>query len=492
MSVIAKELEIASPASLFLEMWERALTSMNAHQRMTASQPDHKFKETVLLALSKDSGQDAYDELVSLLNVSGNLRLASERNGCVLYVMGAIDDLFYEVHPRAQVAAQFRRGERLPAWIKGLRDLRFISGAYVRNERYSLIPRGPLLRSARNENASNAENFLDRFAALCRVPRTLALNDRPILVQQVVIGVDAARGVPSTGISGTEEVVFFPIAERPGDIEMTQRSVAAAEFVDFKLREGLNPAQLLLDSIMLAGKIDIGFAPEFVMPGEQAAILSKGLRSVGKDSPRLLVAGSGQSVEVSVDGLKWNESFVFNQRGHNLWRQRKLWPAGLTAARAAQYGLRGKADRLVMEDSADGDTIVVADIDGLGRCVTLICQDVEGRPLADDLIRHFQPDWVFVPILDPGVVTGRWAHQRTFGLSALSNARFLVASSTALSDNEDPSCGLAIGPKAASEADGDDERVFLELKAPIGDLPAFIKIKWRSGGWQRTNLGAAV
>jgi hypothetical protein len=168
------------------------------------------------------------------------------------------------------------------------------------------------------------------------------------------------------------------------------------------------------------------------------------------------LAGTGHTVECE-DGQAWNEGRVVNGLGAVIWRQRKFWQAGIGKDRAAELNLVFPSDgRFLLEDNASGDEIVVADVDGFGRCIMLICQDVQSRPLSDELIRQFQPDWVFVPILDIGIDEGRWAHARTFELSALSPARFLVSTSTSLAakiGREDVACGLAVGPKGCTEVD---------------------------------------
>ena len=196
------------------------------------------------------------------------------------------------------------------------------------------------------------------------------------------------------------------------------------------------------------------------------------------------MAGSGNSVETQ-DDLPWNEARVLNGVGVELWRQKKIWQAGLDAARAKDLNLNPGPTGRLMEKNHAGTEVVVADIDSLGRCVILICQDIQSYPLASDILRNYQPDWVFVPIMDWGTGTERWAHQRAYELSAISQARFLIASSLSmvekLKKDEQP-CGLAVGPRVGLEED--DGRVC---------EPAFVKssphgyglVEWRST-WGKT------
>jgi hypothetical protein len=152
-----------------------------------------------------------------------------------------------------------------------------------------------------------------------------------------------------------------------------------------------------------------------------------------------------------------------------------------------EYNLSDPGAGLSMEDNCSGNEVCVVDLDGLGRCVILICQDLEADPLAGDLIRNFQPDWVFAPILDRGIDTGRWVHQRAFALSALSPARFIVSCSTALADRAkvtgEIACGMAVGPK---DSFGEDEGRVHAL-AYLVDNADFATLKWREK-WRFTLL----
>ena len=158
--------------------------------------------------------------------------------------------------------------------------------------------------------------------------------------------------------------------------------------------------------------------------------------------------------------------------------------------KAKKFGLSGSGKGLQMENTAGGDEVIVADIDSLGRCVVLICQDVKAQPLSDELIRQFQPDWVFIPVLDTGIAIGRWVHARTLDLSSTSQARFLVASSTALAhkvgSGSAAPCALAVGPKAPS--DDDRGRLFSLTSAVAGSSPGYAIVKWRSGSWDTSTI----
>ncbi|WP_321918021.1 MULTISPECIES: hypothetical protein [unclassified Paraburkholderia] len=244
--------------------------------------------------------------------------------------------------------------------------------------------------------------------------------------------------------------------------------------------------------------IDIAIAPELIVSEQDAGQLA-GLLPQYETVPRLFVCGSGLTADC--DGaqynLPWNESHVLNGVGTVLWRQRKVMLATMSPDRAKECAIAQHDDSSTtfFENTATGDCIVVADIASLGRCVVLICQDLESE-LADTIVRRYQPDWVFTPVLDVGVDEGRWGHRRAFALSGHSFARFLVISSLSLAraanKNNDTPCGMAVGPRDG--LDGDGGRAFALVNAITEQGGAqFGTLTWRddSHPWKQTTVGAA-
>lgn len=474
-----------SIALLFVELWNEA-GKWSPAQRATAEKPNLGFITDISKALEQPNAQAVLQDLKAFLATHA----AGSRKGRVLAVMHAIDQIFYRIHPRALlVSASVASRPNIPEWLRDLRDKRYLSGGYGGNKGFRLVPRGPLARRPRDESASNADSLADRFAALAVVPHRFLQENRPIKILHRLIGLDALRGVMPASDPGRETVAFIPVAERATDLVWDVRTLSGKEFVNFKMASTVEPAAQIIKALSQAGFVDIAMAPEFVMSGEQADKLSSALSQLGSKSPRLLIAGSGPTQETE-EGQSWNEARTLNSYGTELWRQRKIWPAAITGDRAAQYGISSSDTALIFEDTAAGDEIVIVDVDSLGRCVILVCQDIQSYPLSEDLIRQFQPDWVFTPVLDPGVAVGRWVHQRTFSLSAVSQARFLVASSIALAKildpKNEPACGLAVGPLASISPD--EGRIYAEAKIVDGSSPGYVIIRWREGKWKSTTV----
>jgi hypothetical protein len=113
------------------------------------------------------------------------------------------------------------------------------------------------------------------------------------------------------------------------------------------------------------------------------------------------------------------------------------------------------------------------------------------------VISQFQPDWIFVPILDKGIGEGRWTHQRAFELSKLSQARFIATSSIAMCywnkaiPKSVPTVGLAVGPAnlAGSFDDKHLDRAFFEARLASPDHDVVV-IQWGHGDWGQTTLSA--
>jgi hypothetical protein len=502
-----------NPGALFLALWVRA-EKWDSTVRSDEVIPAESFNDVVQNALSKDDDQRAYAALLRQVFPEPAFSLKSV--GRCLFVMRCIDDFFLKIHPRSIIPSPALSGKStIPMWLEALREQRLDAGHYMEAHGLRLVPRGPLLQSQRDELANSAESLADRFAALSVVPATLVHEGRPIAVSQRVIWREHGEGVPAGNHPGREILAGIPIAEADADLSITSKHRLARGFVDYRLHADLNGAQRLIQALEQCGKVDIAVAPELIMTEDHADEIPYRLDASGAVDCRLIVAGSGQT-RATANGRAWNEAQILNGPGAVLWRQRKIWPASIDHRRAKAYGIAdfGPSPDLV-EDTASGDRIEIIDVDSLGRCVVLICQDLMTPQLAPDVIRHFQPDWVFVPILDVGVDAGRWMHAKAFELSALSPARFVVVTSSALAEKvqkakeaeqtkgagkagcqealshgpprkESPAITLAVGQRTgATSGQGRYAQLF---KALPNAAPAHVTFQWPASALMRSTL----
>lgn len=470
-----------SPADLFMENWDLGRRWSGPEVQNFVS-PCAEFKKSVQECLMLSNAVESYGALKNL-QVSEN---DDVRNGRILYILRSIDNFFELVHPRTLNRAKLFDKLPLSHWLRKVLYCRVEYGSFTASETHSLVPRGPLLRSAREDFASSAYSFPDQFGFLSVVTKEIPIDDRPINIITMVLNrsLDQGAGLAPSS-NGCEKVAFIPVAQLDEHLLVTQTEIKNCSYVDFRLDLSLDAAAVI-DTVL----DDVGFA-DIVMSGELvvdagAADRLGPLLGAKPGRTRLLLAGTGNTVEER-DELPWNEARVFNGLGVELWRQRKIWQAGLDSARAKDLGLIPGNDGRVMEQNHAGSEVIVADVDGLGRCVVLICQDIKSAPLASELLRRFQPDWVFVPIMDWGTATERWAHLEAFDLSTISQARFLIASSLSMVEKlkkaEQP-CGLAIGPRFA--ADQDEGRVC--QPAFVNSAPhGYGVVEWR-GEWGKTSV----
>lgn len=422
----------------------------------------------------------------------------SRAAGLILAVMRAIDTVFALAHPRTRtVSPALGAAGSLPRWADGLNQARLRHGCFAENVTHRLIPHGPFARHARGRDAESGDSLRDSFAYLSVAPTSSVHDGRPIQIAMTVIGTDAARGVPAAASIGRERVQFIPLAEDPADLSFVHERRNGHLVLD--VQPATDTRGRMLDALSGRAEVDIAFAPELTMEASDGADLGAGIRALRENAPRIIMAGSGLTTCKGECGRSWNEARVFARGGRLLWRHRKVWAFGMQRGTALSYGFEDPGpENMLIEDIASNAEVTVVDMDGFGRCVVLICQDLECRPLVDDIISHYQPDWIFTPVLDPGVKVGGWAHQRAQALSKLSQARLLVASSLSMSrlgehaERAEPAIGLAVGPFAPNPDDGAKSRAVALVQAVSGPSPRSGMLVWdhQSAPWQQTVVGA--
>ena len=464
-----------SPAELFMENWYQGCRWSGPEVQNFVS-PCAEFERAIHESLLLPSAQESYDALKNLQR-GESLAVA---NGRILYTLRAIDDFFEIIHPRTQSRSKILDSIPLEHWLRKLIYIRLENGAFSSTEKYQLIPKGPLLRAPREEFSSSGYSFPDQFAFLSVVLKELPIEERPIRISTIVLNRSLSQGAGLAPSShGSEKVAFIPVGQLNEHLVVEESIQNGHAYVDFRLSDNIDAATVIDTVLDEIGYADIVMSAELMVDAAAADKLSP-LMCTRPGRTRILVAGSGNTVETR-ENLPWNEARVLNGVGVELWRQRKVWQAGLDSERATNLGLTPGTNGRLMEHNHAGEEIVVADVEGLGRCIVLICQDIQSNPLASDLLRIYQPDWVFVPILDWGAGIKRWAHQRAYELSGVSHARFLIASSLSMVERlkkEEQPCGLAIGPKTTTE---DDQGRVCEAAYAKASPHGYGMVEWRSG-----------
>lgn len=478
-----------SPADIFIELWLEA-TGWTPAQSTNSEVPKKSFYDAIDRALASQRMEDATQKLDALRKSSG--LAPAQARGRVLAIMDRVDQTFLAIHPRTlHLAPADAVKATVPPWLKRLRAWRTHSqGWYAQNDAHRLVARGPLTRREREPAAASADSLLDRFAALTVVCRTFTdYRTSTIPVSQLVYNTSVLHGVDPVPKPGKEKIAFIPVMQTRDEIVLTSVTRYEQTFVQCGPSDEVDAAKRICDVLNAETDVAIAIAPEFSVSGVQSTQLKRSLHVSARKLASLVVAGTGETEEQD-EGLPWNEAQVLSSTGKTLWRQRKLWPAAVRRVRAIEWNLPGPADEMIYENTASGRELLVVDIDDLGRCVILICQDLVNRPLAPEIIRQFQPDWVISPIFDGGLSVGRWAHAAAFSMSYDSRSRFLISCCTGLMvprvPLRMPHCGLAVGP---CDADVDDAGRLVAGVDPAG-TPEYGVVTWRSGSseWARTSL----
>ncbi len=415
-------------AELMVYLW-LLVEPLSSSIRINCTPASDVFLTKVDKALDNKDEGEVVGALLS--HIDSKARITPDKCGQILGIMRRIDDAFLWIHPRGvKVPPRLSATASPPPWLEKMRLDRLRQGYYASFDGRRLVPKGPLVRAHRNEHAGNAEFLGEWFCSLVVTKCVYIFNGAPLPIVQKVIWTDAARGIPSANVDVVGKVGVLSIAELASDIAISPRRGERNDYLDFRLTDDVDGVDRVFQSLKCCGSVDIAIAPEFTL--REAHVKGVAERLLDIDALpefRLFVAGSGQT-NAKIDGQSLNECTGLNQLGATLFKQCKIWPAAMDRTRAEELGVNvdGYNDK-IFEDIASGTSIEVVDVDSMGRCIVLICQDFKSA-LAQELIVDFQPDWVFVPILDVGVDPGRWMHQRAFELSEHSPARFVIACST--------------------------------------------------------------
>ncbi|SOB80686.1 hypothetical protein SAMN06297144_1188 [Sphingomonas guangdongensis] len=490
------------PGDVFLHLWRSANKWGPANRDIMPPPPDD-FIEAMRKAVARDDGAVAVTEVLDLLTTihpgRGAYEARSSFGGAALRAMALIDDAFRITHPRTRTVAPSVGTARIPLWLKVAEARRLEDGEFGRHETLRLVPNGPFMRHGRHRTASSGNSLRDEFSCLTCAPLSGEQEGTRVEIDVEVVGTDVATGVPASRSIGRETLCFIPLAEDAEDLTFRSSKKGRSTLLD--VTPSRNLSGRLHEAARLNGDADLAIAPELTLSHGDEQAFSDLCTTDAASLPRIMLAGTGLTDEVGPCGRPWNEGRVFNKVGRLLWRQRKVWPYGMGRSAADAYRVDDPGpDALLMENVAAGDMIKVVDLDGFGRCVILICQDLEARTIVEDVITHYQPDWVLTPILDIGVGVGRWVHQRAFALSKLSQARLVVGSSLTLCVIKDPvdgtatPIGLAVGPLSVPPAEATSEnpeqaRAFAVVRAD-GTSPKTAKLRWNyeEPVWSKTTM----
>jgi predicted amidohydrolase len=303
-------------------------------------------------------------------------------------------------------------------------------------------------------------------------PRSIALRYvfvRPELVRST------GQFVPVLG--------FAPIVERPDDLQIHVVNDSGKHWYDVRVNNLTDRIRAVTESLCKGGANIIIF-PEMTMHPDAIDAVRDAIGTYGpRSNLRLVVAGTFRRDGGS--GRPYNEAVIFNHRGIELGRQRKLHRWNLSAVQRNGIGLETAASDTepLFEFITPGEEILVLEQHGFGRAVVLICEDL-GRSEPNRWIRdNMFLDWIFTPILDRSIDAYRWMTTSSRQAAEQGLCNVVVANSLALSHRakgellRDPSgIGLCIR--------FDESVKFHVLEMPLAGPPDRSElVHWTAVGW---------
>jgi hypothetical protein len=419
------------------------------------------------------------------------------RAGLILAALRALDDAFEHIHPRTGLLAPGMGSIVVPAWLARMRDHRHRDGRYGTRGDRALIARGPFARGARGARDVASFSLTDQFSACAVVPITFDHDGRTIGISVRVIDQGAAKGVPPRSAAvGAEAITLAPLAEGKDDLVAQARKDGETYYLDVAKGPGFSPQAVFAQILQECSGSDVLLLPELVVDELDVAEMRDMLATCSQTAPRLVVCGSG--LVANGEDKPWNQSDIVNGAGTLLWSHRKSYAYGMRRETLQNLVIPGadEADQL-MDDISWSSEITVADLEGFGRCLVLICQDLM-MDAVDQLVARYEPDWVFVPILDSGTNFKRWPFKRLTDLNAKGPARFIAVSSLTMQHWRKKSfpgeeIGVAVGPRDVPGKDKskDESNVAREVTCETATR-RHATIVWRDGGWLTIDEPKAV
>ena len=288
-----------------------------------------------------------------------------------------------------------------------------------------------------------------------------------------------------------DNVGLAPIAEDRDDITFITTKRGDRPFLD-----AIPKAPLLADRITAAVTALLGdgagviVLPELVGSAASVEALKAALRARGSGTEGLILAGTGASASVDPGSHRpHNEAMLIGSNGRVLAHQRKLhlFNMGINRMRDCDIAAApGCGSRNHMEDAAAGSELVVCDLHGLGRVMTLICEDLQQQVPGGDLALILRPDWILTPVLDISQTTGRWTHARSIEIGRKTLSRVIVSCCATLAVRMAKADTLAATAATINTAicfDGADGRRVRLVESTGALTPDRTVVRWDSATW---------
>lgn len=407
-------------------------------------------------------------------------------------VMCALDAVAIAIHP-AMPNRLPGLGKVPSGMLAFMKAKRTSSGHYADvAERGMVVPKGHLVsrKGPRPDDANDASgtDLAHQFAHLTlvshpgngRTLRIIAPSPRKFFVSS-----DRA-----------DYVGLAPIAEDRDDIDFVTTERGNRPYLD-----AIPKAPLLADRITasVTALLDDGAGvivlPELVGSAASDEALKIALKARGSGTEGLILAGSGASASLDPGSHRpHNQAMLIGANGRVLSHQRKLhlFNMGINRMRDCEIATApGCGSCNHMEDAAAGTELVVCDLHGLGRVMTLICEDLQQQTPGGDLALVLRPDWILTPVLDISQTAGRWTHSRSIEIGRKTLSRVVVSCCATLGVRMAKGHTLATTKSTINTGicfDGADGRRVRLVESTGALTPDRTVVKWESSTWPKHEI----
>jgi len=406
-------------------------------------------------------------------------------------VMCALDQVAMRIHPSIKTRLPGRSsagGQMLAA----MRAERTMTGAYAElPDSGFVLPKGLLMPGKERTKGVDQSGvaLAHQFSFLSFVPalqKNFRLRPMAPPPSQIYVLDGAAQ-----------KVGLAPIAEDRDDLEFSVSDRRHRAFLDTVPQAAITDARIENEvSALLDKGAGLVVLPELVTSSSAIERLAESLRRAARIGHAMVLMGSGPSEERSKAlDRPFNEAVVMTGTGEVLFRQRKLNAFNMAAPRMKQCALPcadGHDDDSHMEDCATGNELVLCDILGLGRVMVLICEDLEQQTPGGDTALHAQPDWILTPVLDVGLVFGRWEYRRAVEIGRKTGSRVVVSCSATLevrSLGKESLSGTSPGAVRTGFCfDGSAEMRALHLETGGPAAVHHMLVEWNPKTWKKHKL----
>lgn len=327
-----------------------------------------------------------------------------------------------------------------------------------------------------------------------------AVTNRRVELRYVSSRASEAEGRDEIGDQPT--IAVSPVLEDMADAHVTVR--LAPERYGVEVCYDKTRLEILV-ATAIAKRAHLLFMPEMTVSVDMVDDLASAIRrAVGAhltrtgDLPELRYVVAG--ISGGDAGTGGNSIVVMTSEGREVLRQDKLCRWNLKPHHQHNYGLKpgcaaGEPD--LAEDIPGGRLVWIADLEHLGRFLTLICADMDYDKPGDWLLRNVAVDWLHAPIMDKSIAWYRdgkgelqpWIVARAYRAASLGVPKVVVTNSLLLTLKLNLTNGLSTSSypvltecSIAFMLDSAGSRLtFRQLSVPIPSKPLIVQaVKWRA------------